>query len=322
MIRRVAPALLACCLAACGNSSPDPRAPRLGNVLAALLDAAGTTSAPWRCAARDTPSLADVEIATGPRHWQLGDHTLRRIDRDDSIAIGVIADAANASPRTVAALARLRADLEHAEPDVVLALGGMGSTQAELEATLGTLAEGAPWPVVALPGDLEPMSAHVAAIAALRKRGATVLDGRLVRWIELPGVVLGTLPGAGARERLVAADDGCRWTTEDVAALYTALTAKSGVRVVASAESPRRIVAGEPAGELALAPLQPIEVALAGPVEPSPSRARSGGRDGARVVLSPGTADATRRLPDPHVPSAGLLVIRGGAWSWRPVVAK
>jgi hypothetical protein len=320
--RRAAHALLVCALAACGDESPDPKAPRLGNALAALLTAADTTTAPWRCAARDTPALADVEIATGPRHWQLGDHTLRRIDRDDAIAIGVVADAANASPRTVAALARLRAELEHATPDLVLALGGMGNTQAELEATLGTLGEGAPWPVVALPGDLEPMPAQVAAIAALRKRGATVFDGRLVRWIELPGVTIGTLPGAGARERLVAGDDGCQWTTDDVAKLYTALTAKPGVRVVASAEAPRRIVAGEPAGELALAPVQPIEVAIAGPLAPSPSQARTGGRDGARVVLSPGTADASRRLPDPHVPSAGLLVIRNGMWSWRPVVAK
>ena len=308
-------------LAACGDPEPVPKAPRLGTALAAVLSAAGDTTAPWRCAARDTPALAEATLATGPRRWQLGGHTLRRLDGDDVIAIGVIADAANASPRTIAALARLRSELEKSAPDLVLALGGMGTTQADLEATLGTLAEGATWPVVALPGDLEPMPAHIAAIAALRKRGAAVADGRLVRWIELPGATIGTLPGAGARERLVAGDAGCRWTPDDVAKLYTTLTGKPGVRVVVSAESPRRTVAGEPAGELGLVPVQPIEVALAGPVSPAPSHARSGGRNGARVVLSPGTADATRRLPDPHVPSAGLLVIRGRTWSWRPVFA-
>jgi hypothetical protein len=293
----------------------------VGHVLGALLAAADHAKAPWRCAALDTPALADAEIATGDRRWQLGGHVLRRIDGDDVVAIGVVADAANASPRTIAALTRLRSELEHATPDLVIALGGMGSSQAELEATLGTLAEHASWPVVALPGDLEPMSAYVAAVAALRERGAPVLDGRLVRWIEQPGATIGTLPGAGAAERLVAREEGCQWRADDVAKLYGALTAKPGIRIVASAESPRVYVDGEPAGELALVPVEPVEVALHGPVSPAPSPAKAGSRDGARVVLSPGTADATRRLPDPHVPSAGLLVIRGGTWSWRPLVA-
>ena len=147
-----------------------------------------------------------------------------------------------------------------------------------------------------------------------------MFDGRLVRWIELPGATIATLPGAGARERLVAGADGCQWRAEDVASVYTALTAKPGVRVVASSEAPRTNVAGEPAGELGLVPLQPIEVALSGPVKPAPSPARSGSRDGARAALSPGTADAMRRLPDAHTPSAGLLVIRAGVWTWRPIV--
>ena len=289
-------------------------------MLAAVLAAADQTRAPWRCAARDTPALADLAWKTGDRRWQLGGHMLRRTDADDTLAIAVIADAANASPRTIAALARLRGELEKSGPDLVLTLGGMGTTQAELEATLGTLGERAPWPIVALPGDLESMTLHTAALAALRKRGVNVVDGRLVRWIEMPGLTIATLPGAGARERLGAADDGCQWRAEDVASIYTELTAKPGMRVVASSEAPRTKIAGEPAGELGLVPLQPIEVALHGPVEPTASPARSGSRDGARAVLSPGTADAMRRLPDAHLPSAGLLVIRAGVWTWRPVV--
>ncbi len=293
-------------------------------MLAAVLAAADQARTPWRCAALDTPALADQAIMTGDHPWQLGGHMLRRTESDDGdgVAIGVIADAANASPRTIAALGRLRGELDKAAPDVVLALGGMGSTQAELEATLGTLAERAPWPVVALPGDLEPAAEHIAALAALRRRGATVVDGRLARWIELPGVTIATLPGAGARERLVAGNEGCQWRDGDVAALSSELSAKPGVRVFASSEAPRTSMDGEPAGELALVPAQPIEVALVGPIAPNPSPARAGNRDGQRIALTPGTADATRRLPDAHVPSAGLLVVRAGTWSWRPLVAK
>jgi len=293
----------------------------VGNVLAAVLAAADQTRAPWRCAALDTPSLADAPLATGERHWQLGGHMLRRTDNDDVVAIAVIADAADASPRTIAALARLRAELEKSSPDLVLTLGGMGATQAELEATLGTLGDHAPWPVVAMPGDLEPMSAHVAALANLRRRASNVLDGRLVRWIEQPGVTIATLPGAGARERLVASDDGCQWRADEVAKLYTELTTKPGIRVAASSEAPRTTVDGEPAGELGLVPPQPIELALSGPVAPGASPPRSGSRDGARIVLSPGTADGVRRLPDAHAPTAGLLVVRAGMWTWRPLAA-
>lgn len=307
-------------LVGCGDSAPPPSAPGVGKVLAAVLAAADAERAPWRCAALDTPMLADAQIATGERKWQLGGHVLRRIDSDDTIAIGVIADAAGSGPRTIAALARLRVELEKSAPDLVIALGGMGETQAELEATLGTLAERATWPVVSLPGDLESASAHGGALATLRTRGAYVLDGRLVRWIELPGVTIGTVPGAGARERLVAGVDGCQWRAEDIAKLYSTLTAKPGMRIVASSEAPRARIAGEPAGELGLVPAQPIEVALHGPAAPAPSPARAGSRDGARIPLTPGTADATRRLPDAHNPSAGLLVIRAGTWAWRPLV--
>jgi len=80
------------------------------------------------------------------------------------------------------------------------------------------------------------------------------------------------------------------------------------------------VIAGEPAGELVLVPPQPIEVALHGPLVALPSPAKSGGRDGASVPITPGTSDATTRLPAAHVASAGVLVIRGTSWSWRPLV--
>jgi len=312
--------LLALC-AACGSKSHEPRTPPLASVLAAMLDGADRASTPWRCAAVDTPALLPEELKAGDHAWNVASATLTRSDEGGS-EIGVIADAAGSDPRTIAALGRLRAAFDDAKVDLVISLGGMGTTAAELEATLGTFADRAPWPLVALAGDLESESAQVAALKTLRTRGDIVLDARQVRTIKLPGATIFTVPGAGAAERLASPTEGCAWTAADVAATYAASTAQPGVRIVATAEAPRTTVDGEASGELALAPskAQPVELVLHGPVEPAPTAARSGGRDGAGILLSPGTADATPRLPAAHRPSAGVLTLRQGAWAWRPIV--
>jgi hypothetical protein len=314
---------IAIALTACGGGKDEaPHAPPIGPIVQALLGAADHAVAPWRCAAADLPGRPDETLDVGGHAWKLSAHTLSRADDDGAVVIGVVADAGGAAPRTIAALGRLRAALDGEKPDLVLALGGMGATSQELQATLGTLSDRASWPVIALPGDLEPTTAHVSAIAALRTHGDIVVDGRSVRWIELPGVTIGTLPGAGAAERLAAGTDGCAWSAADVTRLATELTARPGLRIVASAEAPRTTVDGDPAGELALVPSKalPVDIALHGPVALGPTPARSGGRDGAGVTLSPGISDATSRLPRPHRPSAGILVVRGSAWTWRIVI--
>lgn len=319
--RRAAAALALAACAACGSKSHEPRTPPLASVLAAVFAEATRASTPWRCAAVDTPVLPAEELEAGSHTWNVSGATLTRADEGGTV-IGVVADAAGSDPRTIAALGRLRAAFDEAKVDLVLSLGGMGSTAAELEATLGTFADRAPWPLVALAGDLEGESAQVAALKTLRTRGDVVVDARHVRTIALHGATIFTVPGAGAPERLASPTDGCAWTPADVAASYAAITAKPGLRILASAEAPRITVDGEASGELALAPskAQPVELVLHGPVQPVPTSARSGGRDGAGVLLSPGTADATPRLPAAHRPSAGVLTLRQGAWSWRPIV--
>jgi hypothetical protein len=301
-------------LIACGSKhAPSPGA-AIDRALVAALTAADHLRAPWRCAALDTPALPAEQLG----HWRLAEHTLGRDGEADELVIGVVADAAGSEAPTIATLARLRGKLDEAKPDLVLALGGMGATRAELEATLGTLSSHASFPVVALAGDLEPAAAHAAAIAALRARGDTVIDARLARWIELPGATIATVPGAGAAARLAAGDDGCGWRASELDRVFAELSARKGVRVVASAEAPRD---NEPSGELALvtSAAQPIDIHLHGPTRPAPTPARTGGRDGRAVSLSPGTADPTTRLPDAHVASAGVLTIRGAAWTWRPI---
>jgi hypothetical protein len=321
-------ALVAVGLFACGSKDKPPASKKSGAILAALFEAADGEKAPWRCAALDTPVLPDEAIGA----WKIHGQTLERGGGGD-LTIGVVADAGGDAAKTVAALGRLRAQLDALKPDLVISLGGMGSDAKQIAATVGTMSDRAEWVVVALPGDLEPAGAHGEAIAGLRKRGDRVFDGRLVRWIEgggVNGVTIGIVPGAGARERLVAGSDGCGWTADDVAKVVGELTRRNGLRLLVSAEAPRGMTArgrrGEPAGEatgeLALVAPQPVDLALHGPggAVGVASGAASGGRDGSKVRLTPGTADATTRLPTAHVASAGVLVIRGNGWTWKPLV--
>ena len=299
-------------LAACGGSSPPPASTRIGPAVIAAIEAA--PQAPWRCASPAGPTLVEETLGA----WKLTGHTMRR-EEAGAITIGVIADAGGAAPQTLAALGRLRTKLD--DVDLVLALGGMGTQRAELEATLGILGD-AKRPLVALPGDLESVTDLVAAIAALRAKGQHVIDGRLAQRIELPGVAIATIAGASDATRLVAGTDGCAVRAEDIAAAFADLTPQKGIRILASAEAPRVTLHGEPAGELALVPgaTQEIDISLHGPVEVAASPARTGGRDGAAVALTPGTSDATPRLPGPRkTTSAGLLTITGSAWKWRPI---
>ena len=313
-MRLLATSVLA--LGACGGAAPAPAGPRLGPAIAAVIAAADEVREPWRCSGELEPPPPE-QLASG---WALVGRTLTRAGKSRELVIGVVADAGGADPATIAALGRVRAKVAHAHASLVLALGGMGTTEPELEATLGALA--GTWPVVALPGDLEGVTAEVAAIAALRARGTIVLDGRLVRWIESSGVAIATIPGAGSAARLVAGADGCAWRADEVTALYGELAARPGLRIAATAEAPREIVAGEATGELALAPGPAIDLVVHAPTRPVPSPPRTGGRDGRRVALSPGTADAAPRVPPTRGPSAGLLVIRGERWSWQPVTGR
>ncbi|HEY4240566.1 MAG TPA: hypothetical protein VGM88_12160 [Kofleriaceae bacterium] len=312
-------ALAVLAVSACGgHAHDDSPAARIGPALGAALGAADHTRAPWRCADEGVPPLPAEERKLGARTWKLAGHEVSA-DGETDLTIGVVADAGGSAPATLAAIGRLRGALAHA--DLVVTLGGMGANQAEIEATLGALADQAPFPVVALPGDLEPADAQAKAIAALRAKGVPVVDGRLARRIELPGATIATLPGAGAASRLVAGAEGCGYRPEDVAAAAAALTALPGLRIVAEAEAPRGMHGGDATGDPALVPdaAHPFDLALHGAAD-AVSPAQSGGRDGKGVALTPGPSDATPRLPGPvRAPTAGMLVVRAGTWSWKPI---
>lgn len=299
-------------LAACGGSSAPPASTRIGPALLAAIESA--PAAPWRCAAPTGPNLASETLGD----WTLAGHVMKH-GKGGAITIGVIADAAGAAAPTIAALGRMRTKLEDA--DLVIALGGMGASREELESTLSVLAD-EKRPLVVLPGDLEPVGELAATITALRAKNLLVVDGRLAQRIEFPDALIATIAGASDTSRLVAGAQGCAYRGEDVGAAFADLTAFKGLRILASAEPPRITLNGEPAGELALVPgaTQEIDISLHGPVDLAASPARTGGRDGAAVPLSPGTADAVARLPGPRKStSAGLLTMTGSAWKWRPI---
>jgi hypothetical protein len=307
-------------VAACSGQSSAPVGARIGPALAAALAAADQSREPWRCAAADGPGLPQETLTSRAHTWQLGAHAMK-LDGDGPVAIGVIADAAGSAPATLAALGRLRGGF--AQVDLVLSLGGMGASRVELEAVFAALTDRASWPLVALPGDLEPAGAQAEAIAAARQRGAAVIDGRLVQRIELPAATIALVPGAGAATRLAAGTEGCSYGTADVARAFADLTARPGLRILASSEAPRED-GGEPTGELAItvAAGQQIDIALHGPTGSAATPARNGKRDGAAVSLTPGSSDATPRLPGPrHSPAAGILTVHGNAWTWKPVEA-
>ena len=115
------------CASACGSKKKATSASPAGKVLAALLHAADGARVPWRCAALDAPALPAEDLTLGPATWRVDGHSLKRTDPDDELVIGVVADAAGAAPRTIAALGRMRAALEAAKVDLVITLGGMGS---------------------------------------------------------------------------------------------------------------------------------------------------------------------------------------------------
>ncbi len=306
---------LAALLLGCGSAPPAEHVgTRVGPAITAALGAFDEARAPIQCLG--SGKLVDETFG----RWKLTSTTATATGTGP-ITVGLVADAGGAAAATLAALGRLQTQLGDA--DLILALGGMGATQAELEATLGTLADRAKGPVIAIAGDLEPAPALTAAIAQLRARNKLVFDGRLARTIELPGATIGTLPGSRSPTRLVAGPDGCGYTADNISALFAELTARPGLRILASAEAPRSTVNGEAAGELAITPgaLNEIDLIVHGPVSEAPSPASSGTRDGSATALTPGTSDATTRLPDPaRKPSAGLLTIDGNSWKWKPLV--
>jgi len=169
---------------------------------------------------------------------------------DKTLVIGFVADAREPTERTLTNLAGVRAAFEKHKVELVVSLGGMGTSEAQIEASLGALAHNAKWPVVAIPGGRESIPAHTAAIASLSDGGRSVVfDGARVRVIAMDGASIGTLPGIADPSQLIAGNEGCSHGVESLVELATLLGERPAPRVLASYAPPRQ--SGETASDVA-----------------------------------------------------------------------
>jgi hypothetical protein len=181
---------------------------------------------PHRCAA-----LADGE----PTRDQI-------LDLDHAaevLTIGVIADARGSDPATLDRVRRARSAFAEAGADLVLSLGGMGGDRDELAAVFEALADAAGVPVVAIPGDREPLEAHREAIAQLAP-SRPLHDGSTIRSIRAGPTTVVTFPGVAERSQLLPGPEGCYFEDEDAAAMAAYLARREGLVVWAGYAPPRQ----------------------------------------------------------------------------------
>ncbi len=265
--------LAALLAAACGSSEPpDTASTEVGRGLAAGLvtavERAAPVAEPFRCAelaatSATTASVTELGKRAG-RALALEGDRLRIGPAEEgarTLVAGVVSDARGASPATLAQLGRVRAEFEREKVELVVSLGGMGTSEAELTQVLGALARDAPWVVWAIPGEREAIPAHRAAVAGLAAAGYPVFDAARVRLVEVDGAVLASFPGAEEPSQLLAGAEGCVHGPGDAAALAVRLAAQKGVRVWAGHSPPRQ--SGPEAGDVALGGVHVGERALA-----------------------------------------------------------
>ena len=309
-------------LAGCGSSSKDGGPGVVGKAAGAALGAAMTAAAaevePWRCARIDDAAAARLDAATqaAPR-------------------IAFLAEARGAGDATAPALEAARQALDAAPVDVVVTLGGMGTTRDEIGRALTPLAQGAPWLTVAIPGDRESIPEHRAAVAALAAAGARIVDGSQVRVVDLGRAVLGTLPGAPAG-RIGAGAQGCLHVADDVSEILAELAARAAPAgkgkprptLLATQRAPRGATdlapGGIRAGDVALARLlaeAPVGVVVHGAVDDLSSRAGAG-KPAPALAVAVGAIDGTVRYrPGGARVRPSLQVVTVGATdvSWKPL---
>jgi hypothetical protein len=213
-MKRYAGALLALACAACGSDAGASER-RAGSALALALDDSvtllGQVHAPHRCARMPVtpPALPD-----SLDDQYVDDQLVLNVE--GKVHIGVVADA-----RAAVATSRLKSlasEFEKRGADLVVSLGGMGTTSEEITAALAPFAE-KNLKLLAMPGDREGVPGHRAAVRRLQQAGHEVVDGSQVRRVKAGSIALVTLPGLADQEHLVAGENGCLFNEADLGAL-------------------------------------------------------------------------------------------------------
>lgn len=321
-------ALLAGLVAACGSSGPRDGGGGAGaaaaRAIAATVEAVTPLETAWRCAL--PPPAAAPPSTTAPAGWTRAGDKLTAAEPRSKLTIAAVAQARGAA-------VDVREALRAARVDLVIAVGGMGATQAESGAALGALLDPA-WLVVAIPGDAEDFPAHARAVAELAGGGAAIVDGAAVRLIDTGGAVVATIPGERWPERLGAGAAGCAHEPADVARAVAALTllADGRPRVLAGAPAPQGASVRPPASDLAPGGLHAGEPGLAAlvdeagldlvihaPIGTTPAPAGMA-RRGTTAVVAAGSLDRlVQRDPEGRPLPTGVLLatVDARAITWK-----
>jgi hypothetical protein len=218
---------------------------------------------------------------------------------------------------------------------LVLVLGGMGSTRREIATLLGALTD--EWLLLAIPGDRERIADFRGAIDDLEKDGRLVVDGSQIRVVEIDRVAVATLPGESSRLQLIAGGEGCVYSTADAEALAGLLSQRDRVRIWAAHSPPRQ--SGSSGSDLAAEGVHIGDLSLVGAVRNSRAHlvlsglvdeafpAKEGWRtveDGETAFLAVGAIEAAPREDSGRATSSAIVVDvrpsgRNAQLHWRPL---
>lgn len=252
------------------------------------------------------------------------------------LTLGVIGGMKDAGEDTLALLADLLGQIQKAGATALIAPGDLGESEDDLGVILAKLAATG-LPVFAIPGNADSGSGFHRAAALAAKDHPNLMDGALVRRLDLPGAVLVSLPGYHDK-RFLHQSGACLLKPADAEALATlAAGAKDPVVLVAhgppkgkGADAIDRVSSGENVGWDALATAvaaAKIPFVIAPHIIEAGERATSSdskkvkpGVASATLWLNPGSASPLPwTLNDRSTThgAAALLTIKAGKASYR-----
>lgn len=297
------------------DSGPhDPTGRKSGRALASgLMTFSRTASevrAPFPCAELFAASGAGDQVMA-----RLGNRTITRnghtatIAADPEITLGVIADTRGATDRTLAQLGEIRAAFSDAGVDLVISLGGIADTEAELRSIYAALAGDAPWPVLAIPGNREPVLAHRRTIVDLNESNrGVVLDGSDVRLLRIGPATIATFPGVSESAQLVSGDRGCVHSSDDAEAIAQLLRTQDTIKIWAGYAPPRQL--GATGSDVARGGIHVGERILTGPIQ----------RSEAALVLHGLVDEAALRAQSGDVSTKETAFVAAGSAAASPII--
>ncbi|HEY0839587.1 MAG TPA: hypothetical protein VGD74_05330 [Vulgatibacter sp.] len=160
---------------------------------------------------------------------------------DAEVKIGVLASLNEASPENLFNIGRYLSFFKESGAEIIVVAGDTGEDRAGIEAVLEPIAKSG-LPVLVIAGNRERTSDFTDAVAAVAKTYPNVINGNRVRYVDLHGADLITLPGYHD-PRYIHQDkgQGCQYFRKDASAL---------ARLAGEANDPVVLVAhGQPKGE-------------------------------------------------------------------------